>query len=292
MTFPWKWMLLAAFAVLAGMSLLAQETVMPQNFGKEDRNVFPRDPRQFHGWRHTGADAPVWPLHPELPNDVFTFARLRYPVSRGGRWTADYPEAELNLSFRMHQLTAIQVNPYPVIVDIDPEQLRHYPFIYVSEPQRMSITGEQAQVLRDYMLNGGFILIDDFWSEEEWDGFMPSFKKIFPDRDYVELKAEHPLFHCVFDLPEPPLVHSDRYCREMREFGRCGLGNETKPDAATPHFRAVHDDRGRMVMLICLNNDMGDGWEREGSDPWYFTHVSEKLAFPMGINIVSYVLTH
>ena len=250
------------------------------------------DARQFKGWRHSGHQLPVWEVSEELPKDVFTFARLSYPFRRGGRWTADYPEADLNFSWRLHQLTSVQVNPFPVILDIDAEQLRHHPFLYVSEPGDMDISDEQARVLREYMLNGGFVMIDDFWGGDEWKGFEPAFKKIWPDRGFIELKPDHPVFHCVFGLPEPPQVHSNVYWAEMRQQGRTNMRNEIRPDAAVPRFRAVHDDRGRMVMLICLNNDMGDGWEKEQSDPWYFSNVSEKHAYPLGINIVFYALTH
>jgi hypothetical protein len=253
---------------------------------------FPHDARQFNGWRHYGHNLPLWQVSEELPQDVFTFARLSYPSSRGGRWTADYPEADLNFSFRLHQLTAVQVNPFPVILDIDAEQLRHHPFLYVSEPSHMDISHEQARVLRDYMLKGGFILVDDFWGGDEWNGFVPSFEKIWPDRSFTELKPDHPIFHCVFDLPAPPQVHSDKYWEEMNKLGHTNMRNEIRQDSATPSFRAVHDDHGRMVMLICLNNDLGDGWEQEHSDPWYFTHVSEKHAYPLGINIVTYALTN
>lgn len=273
--------------------LYSQQTPGPIRMNYRGRIIeFPSDARQFKGWRHFGQNSPLWDVSSDLPDDVFTFARLRYPSGRGGRWTADYPEAELNFSFRLHQLTSIQVNPFPAIIDIDAEQLRHHPFIYVSEPSRMAITDEQARLLRDYMLNGGFVMIDDFWGGDEWRGFLPSFKKIWPDRDFVELKPEHPLFHCVYNLATPPQVHSNVYWAEMRQYGTTNMGNEIRDDSATPSFRAVYDGRGRMVMLICLNNDLGDGWEQEQSDPWYFSEVSEKHAYPLGINIVFYALTH
>lgn len=291
MTRFWKWVL-PCLGVLACAVLPSQEplTPRPRNFGAEHTHVFPHDARDFKGWRHQGA--PLWTVNPELPNDVFTFARLRYPVRKRGRWTADYPEAELNFSYRLHQLTSIQVNPFPAIVDIDAEQLRHYPFIYVSEAGNMNITEEQAKTLRDYMLNGGFLMIDDFWGEEDWRDFAPSFQKIWPDRNYVELGHEHPIFHLVFELTAPPQAHSSVYVDEMRKHGRTRMTNEIRKGADTPRFRAVYDDEGRMVMLVCLNNDLGDGWEREKSDPYYFTEVSEKIAYPLGINIVFYVLTH
>ena len=87
-------------------------------------------------------------------------------------------------------------------------------------------------------------------------------------------------------------MHSNVFWDQMRRSGRSTLSNEIRPDAAAPIFRALYDTRGRIVMLICLNNDLGDGWEQEAFDPDYFREVSEKHAFPLGINIVFYALTH
>ena len=288
----WKW-LLPVLGLLSWDKSAALEPTEAHTFVYRGRTVhFPRDARQFSGWRHLGQNLPVWEVSTELPQDVFTFVRLRYPYRRGFRWTADYPDAELNFSFRLHQLTSIQVNPFPLIINIDAEQMRHHPFLYVSEPGNMDISDEQAQLLREYMLNGGFVLVDDFWGGDEWRDFSSTLKRIWPDREPVDLKPDHPIFHCVFDLAEPPQVHSNVYWAHKHKGARNTTSNEIRPDAAQPIFRAVHDDRGRMVMLICLNNDMGDGWEQESFDPDYFREVSEKLAFPMGINIVFYALTH
>ena len=170
----------------------AQEIRTPRPVApRKDRYAglqYPQDARQFRGWRHHGDQIPIWEVHPTLPKDVFTFARLRYPYRRGLRWQADYPEAELHLSWRLHQLTSVQVNPFPVIVDLEVEQLREHPFLFISEPSNMNLSDEQARLLGDYMRNGGFILIDDFWGGDEWRIFAPTLKRIWPDSDPVELK--------------------------------------------------------------------------------------------------------
>lgn len=282
---------LLLLAALAYSQLAPRRLTQP----RKDRYAglhYPKDPREFRGWRHHGDQIPVWEVHPELPKDVFTFARLRYPYRRNLRWQADYPEAELHLSWRLHQLTSIQVNPFPVIVDLEPAELCEHPFLFISEPSNMNLSDEQARLLGEYMQNGGFILIDDFWGGDEWRIFEPTLKRIWPHSDPVELTHAHPLFHCVFDLKEPPQVHSNVFWDQMRRSGRSTLSNEIRPDAAKPIFRALYDTRGRMIMLICLNNDLGDGWEQESFDPDYFREVSEKHAFPLGINIVFYALTH
>ena len=148
----------------------------------------------------------------------------------------------------------------------------------------MNLTPEEAEALRKYLLNGGFAMFDDFWGEAEWDAFYSDLKKVFPDREPVELPLEHPIFHIVYDLPEKPQVPSIGYARQ-------GLSYE-RPDAREVHYRAIFDDEGRMMAIICHNTDLGDGWEREGEDKDYFHQYSEKKAYPMGINIIFYAMTH
>ena len=239
-------------------------------------------------------DFPDWDVNAELPNDVFTFARLRYNsgtwMGRSQKWMIDYPDSDLNFAYRLQQLTSLEVDPKGAIVDIDPEQLRHYPFVYMIEPGNIWITDDEAKVLRDYMLNGGFIMVDDFWGHNEWKGFYRAVKQIFPDREFVELELNHPIFHMVFDLPIKPQIPAVGMAQLGRERGITYEWN--KPGAETPHYRAMMDDKNRICMMICFNTDLGDGWEEEGTDPWYFREFSEKYAYPLGINIVFYALTH
>lgn len=281
---------------LTGLLWAAEEkTASPTNFGIKDGSVA-EDPREVG--RGQFMDFPTWPVSKELPNDLFVFARLRYNSDGGGRrwgrgggwgkWTTDYPDADLNFSYRLQQLTSLQVSPKGAIVDINAEQMRHYPFIYMIEPGHISLSDEEAKVMRDYMLNGGFIMVDDFWGEEEWDTFHVALKQIFPDRDFVELPIEHEIFHMVFPLKVKPQIPSVGHAMDGRSQGI----TYERWDAQTPHYRAVFDDKKRMVMIICHNTDLGDGWEEEGTDPWYFREFSEKYAYPLGINILFYALTH
>jgi hypothetical protein len=291
-------MLLALGAIMCAAQDTAAPERAPKHFGIDDDDYLPRDPREFQNGAF--ADFPRWPSNARQPNDAFTFARLRYNSGYDGRsrrrstgkWMTDYPDADIDFSFRLQQLTAMQVNPNGVIVDIEAEQLRHYPFVYMIEPGAITISDEQAKVMRDYMLNGGFIMVDDFWGDDEWEGFYAAFKQIWPDREFVELELEHDIFHCVFDLPVKPQIPSVGFAIQARERGRNTFNEWNKPGSETPHYRAVYDDQKRMCMIICFNTDLGDGWEEEGTDPWYFREFSEKYAYPLGINIVYYALTH
>lgn len=269
----------------------AKATVSATYFGIKDAEV-PEDPRDAFGGQQQ--DFPNWKTSAELPNDVFTFARLRYNSGmwqkRRPKWLIDYPDADLNFSYRLQQLTSMEVNPKGAVVDIDAEQLRHYPFVYMIEPGNIYLTDDEARILRKYLLNGGFIMVDDFWGDDEWAGFYQGLKQIFPDREPVELELDHPIFNMVFKIDLKPQIPAVGIAMMGRDRGITYEWN--KPGTETPHYRAVYDDEGRMCMVICFNTDLGDGWEEEGTDPWYFKTFSEKYAYPLGINIVFYAMTH
>ena len=233
---------------------------------------------------------PDWQVDPEFRHDTFVFARVRYSSygRRSRQWLTDYPDSDLNFSFRLQQLTALKVEPEPKIVDLTSEELFDYPFIYMIEPGNMSLTQGEVEGLRKYLLQGGFLMVDDFWGEQEWETFYYDFKRVFPDREPVELPLEHPIFHCVYPLKEKPQIPSIGAAHAGRYNGRTW----ERYDAQTPHYKGVFDDKGRMMAIICHNTDLGDGWEREGEDEWYFREFSEKKAYPLGINIVFYAMTH
>lgn len=259
-------------------------------------------------WRREGSaqqvdrgGVPDWTKDPEVPRDIFTFVRVRYSHVGGrergwgrrggmGDWTTDWPDADLNFSFRLHEMTSLRVEP-----DIEDKWLRledprlfDYPFIYIVEPGSLSIDETEAAILRRYLLGGGFLMLDDFWGEREWENAAEQLRKVFPDREPEELELSHPIFHQVFDLKEKPQLPSIHIAWRFRGTGITW----EREDAKEPHYRALYDDKGRMCVIFCHNTDNGDGWEREGEDPWYFETFSEPKAYPVGINILIYAMTH
>ena len=236
---------------------------------------------------------PQWEIVPQFRQDVFTFVRIRY-TSYGGyspfgdRWSIDYPDAELNLCYRLQQLTSMKVAPRGEVLEIMDPALTDYPFIYIVEPGQLYFTDSEVSRLRGYLLNGGFLMVDDFWGERQWASFNQELRRVFPEREAVELPIEHPIFHCVFDLNEKPQVPNVGLGRDSQYHGITW----EKPDARTPHYKGVFDDQGRLMVFICHNTDLGDGWEQEGRDEYYFREFSEKKAYPLGINIIFYAMTH
>lgn len=253
--------------------------------------------RRFDGFDSRPGDpiidrrgVPDWDVDPEFPEDVFTFVRIQYESYggrgwRGGKWATDWPDSDLNLPFRLQQLTSLRVSPDPIVLRFDDPRLLDYPFCYVIEPgDGMGLSPEEIDGFRRYCENGGFVMVDDFWGEYEWEMFYRDLKRVFPDREPVDLELDHPIFHCVYDLKEKPQVSSINW-------GSQGISYE-RADAREVHYRAILDDQDRIIVFIGHNTDLGDGWEREGEDEYYFHEFSEKRAYPMGINIVFYAMTH
>ncbi len=240
-------------------------------------------------WQDERRGVPEWNNDPAFSTDVFTFVRVRYTSwGRDGAWRTDYPDSDLNFSFRLQQLTSLKVDPKGKILELTDDELFDFPFIYMIEPGGLIFSDDEVTALRRYLTSGGFLMVDDFWGEAEWDNFYGQIKRVFPNREPVELPLEHPIFHCVYHLKERPQIPSIGSAQWGRESGVTW----ERDDARQVHYQAIFDDQERMMVVICHNTDLGDGWEREGEDPWYFREFSEKSAYPLGINIVFYAMTH
>ncbi len=243
-------------------------------------------------------NVPTWPVREGFEKDVFTFARLKYSSSRPERssfaWFTDFPDADLNLSYRLHQLTAVEVNPEPKIIEITDPALFDYPWVFMSGAGNIVLDRDEVRALRQYLLNGGFLMIDDFWGRREWNGVYEALKEVLPDREPVDLPRTHPIFHCLYNLPNDLSLQTPniRAAIANRETGITWEENHAGGETREIHFRAIYDDKGRMMVLICHNTDNGDGWEEESSDPWFFSEFSEKKNYPLGFNIVFYAMTH
>ncbi|MDO8625563.1 MAG: DUF4159 domain-containing protein, partial [Candidatus Diapherotrites archaeon] len=132
----------------------------------------------------------------------FTFVRVRYTNQnlRGWTWATDFPDADLAISTRFQKETGLKTNPEVKVAELTDPNLKDYPFLYIAEPGDMELNPTDASKLREYLLGGGFLMVDDFWGERQWKGFYRQFKKVFPDREPVDLSIDHPIFHCLFDL--------------------------------------------------------------------------------------------
>lgn len=258
-----------------------------RGFGRGYRGGYSGTPRR---------GVPEWQVDEDFKEDIFTFVRIKYG-SLGGRrwgrgaWATDWPDSDLNFSYRLQELTSMKVHPDGLILELTDARLFDYPFIYLLEAGRgeMYLEDDEIKALRRYLLNGGFLMVDDFWGDWQYDVFYEQIKRVFPDREPQEVPLSHDIFHWVYDLKERPQIPSINVARWGRSSGVTWEGG---PDTQQVHYQAIYDDNQRIMVFICHNTDLGDGWEREGEDEWYFHEFSEKKAYPLGINIVTYAMTH
>ncbi len=223
------------------------------------------------------------------PTAEFHFARLVFDNAPGSRralggwgqaWMTDYADAEYHLMRGINRLIRIdgQVIDYSGnggrLITLDDDRLFDYPWLYAVEVGQWYLSDSEARLLRDYLDRGGFLLVDDFWGESEWATFLASMRRVFPDRAIVELPDEHEIMSIHFDIDERTQIP-----------GR----NGPRP-GTTPHWRAILDEYGRVVVAINFNMDMGDAWEH-ADDPSYPAAMTG-LAYRFTMNYIVYSMTH
>lgn len=284
---------ISLFVVLAGV-LVAQRRWGGYGWGGGWANDTTKTAREVPSGS-TGT--PEWTNPRGFEKDVFTFTRVRYGAGYGGSyrrgsgWTTDLPDSDLNLSYRLQQMTSMKVDPDGRIVNLTDIDLTDFPWLYVVEPGGLSFSDQEVAVLRKYLLNGGFLMFDDFWGDSAWLNVEREMKRVFPERGFVEVPSDHPLYSCVFQIKGKGQVPNIGTGAASEHTGITWESNHDG-DTRTVHHRAIYDDKGRIMVFAAHNTDNGDGWEREGESAYYFAQFSEKIAYPLGINVIFYVMTH
>src|SRR4051812_5256132 len=240
-----------------------------------------------------------WTNKPSFEKDVFTFVRIRYhrdPYGprKAGYCFTDFPDSDLNFSYRLQQITSLKVDPDCRVLTLTEPELFDYPFIYMVEPGAMRLDNAEIAALRKYLLNGGFLMADDFWGPLEWQNFEAEIKRALPERDFLELPMDHPIFHCVFDLGnnKNALQTPNFFAGENSQYTGITWEYHDGEECRDVHVRAILDEKGRVMVVACHNTDNGDGWEREQEFQYFFHEFSEKRAYPLGINIIFYAMSH
>ena len=229
----------------------------------------------------------------------WTRARLRYPDVYGypfrplqlndgrpfpGYWTMDYPRSDRHLLEGIRRLTRINTGSVEQVVDLEGnDDVFNWPALYAVEPGYWQLPDNQARQLREYLLRGGFFMVDDFHGADEWRIFTASLRKVFPDRPVVDIPSSDPIFHTVYDLDE-------RFQVPGAQFFESGQTWEKGPDGKEPHWRGIYDDKGRLMVAICHNMDLGDAWEH--SDEARYSEKWASLAYRLAVNYFIYDLTH
>jgi hypothetical protein len=249
-------------------------------------------------WLGSGAFGGGDPPEPTLPGPVFLasppaghefyFTRAIYSSGRGwgwggrGSWATDYPKADRQFLVVIEKLLGLDAYDFENAVSLTDPELRRYPFLYALEVGRMALTQEEIHGLRDYLNAGGFLVIDDFWGTREWEVFSYNMRMVLPGRPMVELPLDHDLFHTFYQIDEIKQVPNVRQ-------GRFG-GPTWERDGYEPRVLGIHDDDGRLMVVINWNTDLGDAWEW-AEDPFYPMEYSN-FAYEMGANLIIYAMSH
>jgi hypothetical protein len=219
----------------------------------------------------------------------WSFVRLAYSPNRyggfggrrgGGTSTTDYPEAETYLGQGLDRLTRLARGSDQYIPPDDPN-LMNYPWLYAVEVGRWYLDEEDAANLREYLLRGGFLMVDDFHGTQQWATFEESMRRVFPDRPIVEIDESDALMSIVYEIDKSIQIPGVQYLSTGRTY---------EQDGYTPYWRAIYDDDGRIMVAINFNMDLGDAWEH-ANNPRY-PEAMTGLAIRYAVNYVIYAMTH
>jgi hypothetical protein len=259
---------------------------------------------QRGGWQPPGS-RPWWgvPDSYETAGDSkheFAWSRLRYtPLSgsfggfggygyrRGyggyGTWLRDYPKADITFLAALRRLTRIDARSYQQVVDLDSDAIFDFPFVYAVQVEAWTFSDEQAKRLREYLLKGGFLMVDDFHGTADWESFLRGMRMVLPADHYpiTDLTDNDEIFHVLYDIGQRFQVPGEQYVQTGRTYEK---------DGYVPKWRAIRDDKGRIIVAICHNMHLGDAWE--WSDDAAYPEPFVSMAFRIGIDYVMYSMTH
>ncbi len=249
-----------------------------------------------------------FPLPPDWQQKAeWTRARLRYPDIYGypdvpltynngrpfpGYWTMDYPRSDRHLLEGVRRLTRIESKSVEQVVSFGDDDMYNFPTLYAVEVGHWRLHEEDAKQLREFLLRGGFLMVDDFHGSNaadhdqginEWKNFTDGMSMVFPDRQIVDIPDSDPIFHTIYDLDH-------RFQVPGAQYFDTGITYEKGPTGKVPHWRAIYDDKGRIMVAICHNMDLGDAWEH--SDEARYLEKWASLAYRIAMNYFVYDLTH
>lgn len=221
------------------------------------------------------------------PGHSFYFTRVAYSGrgrgwGRRGTWSIDFPKADRQFLVVLRRLIDIDVYPAEHAIALDDPAIRNFPFLYALEVGDMGLSEPEVRNLRDYLLAGGFLVIDDFWGRREWANFERNIRRVLPGYEIVDLPMDHPIFTTFYEIDEVlqvPSINNIRWSGQTSENG-----------GVVPYVKGILDDKDRLMVLINFNTDLGDAWEW-AEQPDYPLKYST-YAFQMGVNFIVYAMSH
>lgn len=264
--------------------------------------AFQRPFRQLPGVEYNLGDIP-------LPTDYqekteWAFARLMFPPGplngyagrdwpwREGNslWSQDFPRADRHFSLAVRRLTRVHVRSVEQLIDLDEGDAYDWPWLYAVQVGEWGLTDKQGQELREYCLRGGFFMADDLHTSSEWQEFASRMQKAFPDHPIVDVPDSDPIYHTVYDVEDKVQVPGWSHLRRGYKDSVPVLGIYNDLSGKGAHWRGIYDDKGRLMVAISYNSDLGDAWEW-ADDPRYPANFSDQ-AIRLGVNYIVYAMSH
>jgi hypothetical protein len=231
----------------------------------------------------------------DFEDGAFTVCKIEYTSVRredqGAGWSTDYPYAGINLMTRLSELTKTPIsrdasgNPNYWVVRLTDDELFRCPFTLGSDVGTMGLSSEEAQRLREYLLKGGFLWVDDFWGTAAWEQWSSEIRKALPEYPITEVPGDNPVRRMMFLIDKIPQVTN------IGNWRRTGNTQERGWDSREANFRMIANERGRIMVVMTHNTDVADSWEREGEDHDFFVRFSPP-GYQLGMNVLLYSMTH
>ena len=275
---PRRLIITASLIFLAGTAVVAQKPFKSYPAMEYDDYPLPAD------W-NVKAD---WVLGRLRYPDVYgyPFKTLTFQDGREfpGYWTMDYPRSDRHLLLGIRRLTRVDARAVEQVVTLDgTDDVFNWPLLYAVEPGHWALPDDQAAQLGEFLHRGGFMMFDDFHGSQEFNTFTTSMNKVLPGRPIVDIPESDPLFHVLYDLDPKAQVPG-------AVFFETGLTYEKGESGKIPHWRGIYDEKGRLMVVIGHNMDLGDAWEH--SDEARYPEKWSSLAYRLAMNYVIYDLTH
>jgi hypothetical protein len=255
--------------------------------------AYQRPFREFNGVEYRLGEIPLPPDYQHQAE--WAFARLMFPPGPlngyAGRdldwhtgislWSQDFPRADRHFSLAVRRLTRLDVRSVEQVVNLDEGDEFDWPWLYAVQVGEWGLTDRQGEALREFVLRGGFFFADDFHGLDEWREFESRIRRAFPGREIRDIPDGDAIFHVVYDL-------DDRF--QVPGRAHLALGYKNGPTGQGAHWRGIYDDKGRVMVAITYNSDIGDAWEY-ADDAWYPARFAD-LAIRVGVNSIVYSMTH
>jgi hypothetical protein len=224
-------------------------------------------------------------------DDLPQFHRRFGWSSRGGTgsgwWLVDWPEADNHFTRGMQRLTRVDSGD-PRHLRLTDDRLFDYPWIYATQTGWWDLSDAETLRLREYLLRGGFLVVDDFWGEEQWEIFRETMQRVLQNQPITNIEESDSVMHVLYDIGEKDrtFIPGSRHLRE----GADGTVQIVQPEGSSPAWRAIYDTKKRMVVAVNYDTDVADAWEF--ADVPYYPEKMTSLAYRYGINYVIYSMTH